>query len=163
MKKFFDEFKEFISRGNVMDMAVGVIMGTAFTAIVNALVKNILTPLLGIVLNGVDFSDLIIKVGNAKVEYGLFIQAIINFLLISLVIFCMVKALNGARNKVIKKKEEEGAQEEEELEASVVLLQEIRDLLAKQNADTAAASEQDLLKNKQFNKNLDSRQTYNNQ
>ncbi|WP_289220460.1 large-conductance mechanosensitive channel protein MscL [Ileibacterium valens] len=146
MKKFFDEFKEFISRGNVMDMAVGVIMGTAFTAIVNALVKNILTPLLGIVLNGVDFSDLIIKVGNAKVEYGLFIQAIINFLLISLVIFCMVKALNGARNKVIKKKEEEGAQEEEELEASVVLLQEIRDLLAKQNADTAAASEQDLLK-----------------
>ncbi len=74
MKKFFDEFKEFISRGNVMDMAVGVIMGTAFTAIVNALVKNILTPLLGIVLNGVDFSDLIIKVGNAKVEYGLFIQ-----------------------------------------------------------------------------------------
>ncbi|MEY8381290.1 large-conductance mechanosensitive channel protein MscL [Ileibacterium valens] len=146
MKKFFDEFKEFISRGNVMDMAVGVIMGTAFTAIVNALVKNILTPLLGIVLNGVDFSDLIIKVGNAKVEYGLFIQAIINFLLISLVIFCMVKALNGARNKVIKKKEEEGAQEEEELEASVVLLQEIRDLLAKQNAETAAASEQDLLK-----------------
>ena len=146
MKKFFDEFKEFISRGNVMDMAVGVIMGTAFTAIVNALVKNILTPLLGIVLNGVDFSDLIIKVGNVKVEYGLFIQAIINFLLISLVIFCMVKALNGARNKVIKKKEEEGAQEEEELEASVVLLQEIRDLLAKQNAETAAASEQDLLK-----------------
>ncbi len=147
MKKFFDEFKEFISRGNVMDLAVGVIMGSAFTAIVNSLVENILTPLLGIILNGIDFKDLMVKVGSAEVKYGLFIQAVINFLLISLVIFCMVKALNAARQKMVRKKEAEEAKEEEKQDASVVLLQEIRDLLASQEGsrENAAVSKAEQL------------------
>lgn len=137
MKKFFDEFKEFISRGSVMDLAVGVIMGSAFTAIVTSLVDNIITPLLGIILNGVNFSELSVQVGNATIKYGMFIQSVINFLLISLVIFCMVKALNTARSKLNRKKEAE-AKEEAAADPQVVLLEEIRDLLAKETSSTAA-------------------------
>lgn len=137
MKKFFDEFKEFISRGSVMDLAVGVIMGSAFTAIVTSLVDNIITPLLGIILNGVNFSELSVQVGDATIKYGMFIQSVINFLLISLVIFCMVKALNTARNKLNRKKEAE-AQEEAAADPQVVLLEEIRDLLAKETSSNAA-------------------------
>lgn len=143
MKKFFDEFKTFISRGNVMDMAVGVIMGSAFTAIVNALVNNILTPLLGIILNGVNFSELSIKVGSAEIQYGMFIQAVINFLLISLVIFCLVKALNKIREKAVKKQEAEEAAEDKAQTTTVELLEQIRDLLSKQDSSKSA---EDLLK-----------------
>ncbi len=142
MKKFFDEFKTFISRGNVMDMAVGVIMGSAFTAIVNALVNNILTPLLGIILNGVNFSELSIKVGSAEIQYGMFIQAVINFLLISLVIFCLVKALNKIREKTVKKQEAEDAAEDKAQATTVELLEQIRDLLSRQDSKDA----EDLLK-----------------
>lgn len=138
MKNFWNEFKEFISRGSVMDMAVGVIMGSAFTAIVNSLVDNILMPLLGILLNGIDFADLSVKVGSATVKYGLFIQAIINFLLIALAIFCMVKAINAARNKLIRQKKEETEEEEKE-DPQVVLLTEIRDLLEKQKTQDTPA------------------------
>ena len=143
MKKFFDEFKTFISRGNVMDMAVGVIMGSAFTAIVNALVNNILTPLLGIILNGVNFSELSIKVGSTEIQYGMFIQAVINFLLISLVIFCLVKALNKIREKAVKKQEAEEAAEDKAQTTTVELLEQIRDLLSKQDSSKSA---EDLLK-----------------
>lgn len=106
MKSFIKEFKEFISRGNVMDMAVGVIIGGAFTAIVNSLVNDIIMPVLSLLTGGLDFSSLCIVLGQgeepATLNYGAFIAAIINFLLIAIVIFTIIKAIN----KVSKKKEE---------------------------------------------------------
>lgn len=109
MKSFVKEFKEFISRGNVMDMAVGVIIGGAFTAIVNSLVNDIFMPLLSLITNGMDFSSLSIALGSgegaATLNYGSFIAAVINFLLIALVIFLLIKTLN----KVSRKKPEEPA------------------------------------------------------
>ena len=94
MKKFVSEFKEFISRGNVLDMAVGVVIGGAFTAIVTALVDNIIMPLIGILVGGLDFTGLSVKVGEVTIGYGAFIQAVINFLLISFVIFCVIRSFN---------------------------------------------------------------------
>lgn len=106
--KIFKEFKEFISRGNVMDMAVGVIIGGAFTAIVNSLVTDLLNPLLGLLTGGVDFSSLAVTIGKgdnpAVFAYGSFISAVINFLLISLVLFLIIKGINKLH---FKKKEEE--------------------------------------------------------
>lgn len=111
MKSFMKEFKEFISRGNVMDMAVGVIIGGAFTAIVNSLVNDIIMPLLSLLTGGFDFTALSIALGEgedaAVFAYGAFISAIINFLLIALVIFWILKAIN----KFSKKQEEEKAAE----------------------------------------------------
>lgn len=141
MKKFMDEFKAFISRGNVVDMAVGVIVGSAFTAIVNSLVKDIVTPFIGVLTGGVDFTQLKYVITPAVGEtpevailYGNFIQAIINFLIIAFVVFCMVKMINSMRNKMeeAKKKEEEAAPPAPPApSAEVVLLGEIRDLLKK--------------------------------
>lgn len=116
------EFKKFISRGNVMDMAVGVIIGAAFTAIVQSLVKNLINPLLGIFTGKIDFSNLVFKVGDATFKYGSFINSVINFLIISFVVFLMIKALN----KVMPKKEKEAGPTETDY------LEEIRDLLKKQ-------------------------------
>ena len=84
MKKIISEFKEFISRGNVVDLAVGVIVGGAFSKIVTSLVNDVLTPLIGIVLGGVDFSSLSVNIKSAKIMYGSFIQNIIDFLIIAL-------------------------------------------------------------------------------
>lgn len=110
-KGFLTEFKKFIMRGNVMDMAVGVIVGGAFTSIVTSLNQDILTPLLGI-FGGTDFSNLTIKLGigeNAPVlTYGNFITAVINFLITAFVVFCLVKVLNTIGDK-LKKKEEPAA------------------------------------------------------
>jgi large conductance mechanosensitive channel len=88
------EFREFAMRGNVMDLAVGVIIGGAFGAIVASLVNDILMPLVGLVLGGVDFSALAVQVGAATVKYGAFIQAVVNFLIIAFVIFLIVRAMN---------------------------------------------------------------------
>ena len=126
MSKFAKEFREIISRGNVMDLAVGMIIGSAFTAIVNSLVNDILMPVIGLIIGKVDFSSLAIKVGDASINYGLFIQNIIDFLLIALVIFLMVKGIN----KLHHKKEEEPAAPAEPSE-EVKLLTEIRDSLKK--------------------------------
>ncbi len=137
-----DEFKAFISRGNVVDMAVGVIVGSAFTAIVNSLVKDIVTPCIGVLTGGVDFTQMkyVITPGTEEVAevailYGNFIQAIINFLIIAFVVFCMVKMINKMRAKMeeAKKKEEEAAPPPAPPapSAEVVLLTEIRDLLKK--------------------------------
>ena len=98
MKKFISEFKEFISKGNVLDLAVGVIIGGAFQAIVNSLVNDLIMPLLGIITGGLDFSSLAITVGNAHLTYGNFISAVINFLLMALVLFSVIKAFNKARS-----------------------------------------------------------------
>ena len=133
MKAFFNEFKEFIARGDVMSMAIGIIIGGAFTAIVNSLVGDVVTPLLGIILGGLDFTGIVITVGSANLMVGKFIQAVITFLLTALVIFSIVKAVNG----IFKKKEEEAVEEpaaEPEIPADIQLLTEIRDMLKeKQN------------------------------
>lgn len=106
MKKFINEFKEFISRGNVMDMAVGIIIGGAFTSIVSSLVEDIINPILGI-FGGMDFSDLSITlVGDATLNYGKFITAVLNFLIMALIVFVLVKAMNGFAAKMKKPVEE---------------------------------------------------------
>ena len=141
MKNFITEFKQFISRGNVVDMAVGVVVGSAFTAIVNSLVKDMITPLIGLLFGGIDFSDMKLVFRAATEEtaelaltYGNFLQAIVNFLLVSFAIFSVVKAMNSFR----RKKEEESAPEPEpepesepEPSEEVLLLREIRNSLKK--------------------------------
>lgn len=122
------EFKEFISKGNVMDMAVGIIIGGAFTTIVNKLVECILMPIIGIISGGKSVEDMSVMVGNAAIGYGAFIQAIIDFLLVALVLFFIIKALNKAKNAVAKP-EEEAPAEPEPVPADIELLTEIRDLL----------------------------------
>lgn len=120
----FKEFKTFIMRGNVVDLAVGVIIGGAFGAITASLVADVLMPIFGIFTGGINFSGLSVKVGSAVVAYGKFIQAIINFLILAFAIFWLVKVIN----KISKKKEAEPAP----TPAQEVLLAEIRDLLKKQ-------------------------------
>lgn len=124
------EFQEFISRGNVMDLAVGIIIGAAFTAIVSALVDNIITPILGIFLGGVDFSGLAITIGEANITYGVFIQSVIDFLIISFVIFLLIRTINQIRDRFSKQEEEEAIAAPPE---DIKLLQEIRDLLQAQS------------------------------
>lgn len=105
MKKFFKEFKAFISRGNVMDMAVGIIIGGAFTSIVSSLVSDIINPILGL-FGGMNFDRLSVNLlGEVTLNYGKFITAVINFLIMALVIFCFIKAINTATEKLGKKEE----------------------------------------------------------
>lgn len=123
--KGMSDFKTFISRGNVVDMAVGVIVGGAFGKIVTSLVNDILMPLIGVLLGGLNFSELSIKVGDAVVKYGTFLQTIIDFLIISFSIFMMIKLF-----ETFKKKEEPKVEEVKKSD-EVLLLEEIRDLLKK--------------------------------
>ena len=111
MKKFAGEFKEFISRGNVIDMAVGMIIGAAFTAIIKSLVDDIFNPLLGLVLGKVNLTELKVQLGNtdAYLTYGNFLNAVITFLLTAFALFFVVKFINGMRN-IGKKKEEAPAE-----------------------------------------------------
>lgn len=106
-KGFIAEFKKFIMRGNVIDLAVGVIIGGAFQAIVNSLVGDIVTPLLGIILGKVDFSSLAVTIGDASIGYGKFITAVLNFFIMALVIFAIVKAINDVSERLHKKPDEE--------------------------------------------------------
>lgn len=122
------EFREFISRGNVLDLAVAVIIGGAFGAIVTSLVNDIIMPIVGVLMGGVDFTGLGITVGSATILYGNFIQAIINFLVIAIAIFLVVKAANS----VTKKKEAAPAPPPAPT-AEEKLLAEIRDLLRAQS------------------------------
>ena len=124
MKKFFGEFKAFISKGDVVSMAVGLMVGSAFTAIITALNANILTPIIGIFMGGIDFADIIVQVGEAKLEVGLFIQAVINFFITAFVLFLVVKFFNS-----FKKKEEAKPAPPPAVPEDVKLLTEIRDLL----------------------------------
>ena len=105
MKGFFAEFKKFILRGNVIDLAVGVIIGAAFQAIVTSLVDDIISPLIGLIAN-TDLSDMVALVGDVEIRWGAFITAIINFIIMAFVIFLIVKAINKAA-ELGKKKEEE--------------------------------------------------------
>ncbi len=105
MKKFGKEFREFISKGNIFDMAVGLIIGSAFTAIVNSLVKDIFSPLITIITGKADMTQLIWNVNGAEIKYGSFLQNVITFLLTAIVLFMLVKGINSLRN-IGKKKEE---------------------------------------------------------
>ncbi len=111
MKKLIQEFKEFINRGNVVDMAVGIMIGAAFKAIVDALVNNIISPFIGLILKK-DFSDLAITVGEANIQYGAFIMAILNFLIIAVVLFAIIKVMNTVYALGKKKEVEEEIAEE---------------------------------------------------
>lgn len=119
------EFRDFISKGNVIDLAVGVIIGGAFGKIVTSLVNDIIMPLLGIVIGGIDFTSLSFKVNDSVVMYGMFIQNTIDFLLIAVAIFLMVKTIN--KFKMLEKKEKETSKSP----TTEQLLTEIRDLLKK--------------------------------
>lgn len=121
----FQEFKEFIMRGNVLDLAIGVVMGTAFTAIVNALVDSIIMPLVTAISGNASVEDLSVSIGSATMNYGIFIQAIIDFLIIALILFFVVKAVNTLSAKVSREEEIE----EEETPQTDIYLREIRDLL----------------------------------
>ena len=127
--KTIKEFKEFISKGNIIDMAVGVIIGSAFSKIVTSVVNDILMPLLGIVIGGLDFTNLTLKVGDATISYGVFLQNIIDFLIIAICIFIFVKIISKFNKKEEPKKE---VKVEPKKDEQVVLLEEIRDLLKNQ-------------------------------
>ena len=132
MKGFMKEFKEFISKGDVMSMAVGIIIGGAFMAIVTSVVEDIIGPLIGLVIGGLDFSTLSLGVGDAQIMFGNFIQAVINFLITALVLFLIIKSFNKMKEEAdkLKKKEEEEAAAEDPAE-EILLLREIRDSLKK--------------------------------
>ena len=148
MKKIFKEFGDFIKRGNVIDLAVAVVIGGAFSSIVTSLVNDIIMPVISLATGGIDFSNLFISLNGEKyatlaaakeagasvLAYGSFLQAVINFLIIAFVIFMIVKAMNAAMEKMSKlkhKKEEEKKEEELAKSDEVVLLEQIRDLLKK--------------------------------
>ncbi len=119
------EFKKFIARGNVLDLAVGVIVGGAFSSIVTSLVNNIFTPIIGLILGGIDFSNLSITFKDTKIMYGAFIQSVIDFLIVAFCLFVVVKFVNRFTSKKEKKKSEEVKTKSNEL----VVLEEIRDLM----------------------------------
>lgn len=116
------EFKDFISKGNVVDLAVGVIIGSAFGKIVTSLVNDILMPFIGVVIGGIDFSNLVLKVGSATISYGIFIQNIVDFLIVSVCIFSFVKVIN-------KFSKNDEPVEEQKKDDQIILLEEIRDIL----------------------------------
>ena len=133
-KGFIAEFKEFISRGSVVDLAVGVVIGGAFTAIVTSLVNDIIMPIIGLIIGGINFTGLKFvitpgtdEVAEAAILYGNFIQSVINFLLIALTIFIVIKVMNKFRRKKEEPKVEEAPKEPPE---DILLLREIRDLLS---------------------------------
>ena len=128
MKKLLNEFKEFISKGNVIDMAVGVVIGSAFSKIVTSLVNDIIMPLVGIIIGGLDFTSLSIKIKDSEILYGSFIQNIVDFLIIAACIFTVIKIMN-------KFKKQKTTEEPKPVETpeDIKLLTEIRDLLKKES------------------------------
>ena len=141
----FNEFKKFIAKGNVMDMAVGIIMGAAFTAIVTSAVGDVIMPVVGIFTGGVDFGDKFINLGEGEfatlaaakdaganvIAYGAFVNAVINFLIVAGVVFMLIKGVNKIKEAAEKEQEEAPAEEAPATPADIELLTEIRDLLKK--------------------------------
>lgn len=125
MKKFLREFKDFAMRGNVMDLAVGVIVGGAFSSITTSLINDILMPVIGIFVSQASFADLSFTIGDAVIMYGNFIQAVLNFVIMAFVVFCLVKAVN----RIARKKEEAPPPSPPAPSNEEKLLTEIRDLL----------------------------------
>jgi len=135
------EFREFIARGNVMDLAVGIIIGAAFTAIVNSMVEDLINPIIGLIIGGVDFSDFVLRFGegehSATIRYGAFITSVINFLIIAWVVFLLVKGVNRARAIVEPAETPEAAPAGPTQEEVLV---EIRDILRAEAARPAPPS-----------------------
>lgn len=130
--KMLKEFRDFIAKGNVLDLAIGVVMATAFTAIVNSLVSDIIMPFVGLILGSTDFTSITVQLGSAVLTVGNFIQAVITFLIISLVLFFVIKAVASLKSQF----EKDGVEEDEEValvDSQELLLTEIRDLLKEQN------------------------------
>lgn len=132
LKATLQEFKEFISKGNIIDMAVGVVIGNSFKAIVTSLVDNIIMPLVGLVLGGKSFEALSFTFRNATVKYGIFIQNVVDFLIVAVCMFFTLKVITTLSKLRKKKEEEEKAAEPPAKSDDVVLLEEIRDLLKEQ-------------------------------
>ena len=134
MNNMVKEFKEFIMRGNVIDLAVAVIIGGAFQAIIGSLVNDIFMPIIGMIIGGHDFTnDLVVTVGTASLKFGAFIQAIINFLAVALCLFFVIKTVNKLKKPKAPEPAKPAAKPDD-----VVLLEEIRDLLKKQNNNRPA-------------------------
>lgn len=132
MKSFFEEFKKFALRGNAVDLAVGIVIGAAFTAVTNSLVTNIITPPLSLLTSGINFADLAfaIPTTGASIQYGVFIQAIINFVITAFALFLLVRFINRL-TMLARKEQEEGTAEPASKSPEVALLEEIRDALRK--------------------------------
>lgn len=128
IKNFLSEFKVFVERGNVVDLAVGVVVGSAFSKIVSSVVDDLLMPLIGVIIGGIDFSNLSIKIGDATIKYGSFINNVIDFFIVAFCVFILVKFINR-----FTKKKEEVKVEEPKKSSEVLLLEEIRDELKKNN------------------------------
>lgn len=126
MRTFLEEFKKFAMRGNVVDLAVGIVIGAAFQKIVTSLVANIITPSIGIVTGGTDFTVLAFRVGEAEITYGVFIQSIVDFVIVAFAIFIAIKIMNEVQKKENEKPEAEKTEVPPE---DIKLLREIRDLL----------------------------------
>jgi large conductance mechanosensitive channel len=123
MKSFFEEFKKFALRGNVMDLAIGVVIGTAFSTITDSLVTNIITPPLGLLLGRIDFKDLVLKMGGTvEIKYGLFLQSVIDFLIVALVLFLIIRFIN----RIVKLDPKEAPPAKS---AELMVLEQIRDSL----------------------------------
>tara|TARA_B100000745_G_scaffold299804_1_gene251585 strand:+ start:1474 stop:1863 length:390 start_codon:yes stop_codon:yes gene_type:complete len=127
MKGFIEEFKAFAVKGNVIDLAVAVVIGAAFGKIVSSLVADVIMPLVGVLLGGVSFAGMSYQVGEAMITYGVFIQAVVDFVIVAFVIFLVVKAINKAQE--VGKEEEVEEEKPEEPSEEVKLLREIRDNL----------------------------------
>ena len=130
---FFAEFRKFIARGNVMDMAVGVIIGGAFKSIADSLTADILMPLLGILTNQITFSNLTVNVGGAVIGYGKFLEAVLNFLIMAFAVFCIVRAINSFHRRLERQETAQAAAPAPSQEER--LLTEIRDLLKAQKEE----------------------------
>ncbi len=130
MKSFFGEFKKFALRGNAIDLAIGVVIGAAFTAITNSLVTNIITPPLSLLTRGINFADLAVAIPNtdAQIQYGLFIQAVITFVITAFALFLLVRLINHL-TMIARKEQEAGTTEPAEKSPEVMVLEEIRDTL----------------------------------
>lgn len=127
------EFRDFIAKGNVLDMAIGVVMATAFTTIVNSLVNDIIMPFVGLFLGSTDFTSITVQLGSAVLTVGNFIQAVITFLIIALVLFFVMKAVASLKSRFEKEKSIEEDEEVALVDSQELLLTEIRDLLKEQN------------------------------
>ncbi len=130
MKAFIDEFKSFAMKGNVVDLAVAVVLGVAFGKVVSSLVADIIMPVVGILLGGISFSGLQYQLGDAMITYGTFIQAVVDFAIVALALFVVVKAINKAQ-EVSKDTSSEEEEKPEEPSEEVKLLREIRDGLVR--------------------------------
>jgi len=129
MKSFFDEFKKFALRGNMLDLAIGVVIGTAFSNITNSLVTNVITPPLGLLLGKIDFKDLALNLGGSvSISYGLFLQSVLDFLIIAFVLFLIIRFLNRVERVARNKQAQEDIQEAPK-SAELTVLEEIRDSL----------------------------------